>query len=74
MGICNTCYPKRCKCASTIEHTSISSETAGKDGLDAKAIAIRSGKLRPGASDEEFLKLITGPASPEGGVYSNTEW
>ena len=64
-------------CGCTVPHivnNTINSYVAGRDGLDAKAIMIRAGRLREGASDQEFIDAITGPAGAEGGVYTDTEW
>ncbi len=77
MGYCTKCNQIESICGCTNPHivNNINSDIAGRDGLDAKAIAIRSGKLRPGASDQEFIDLITGPAgNSEGGTYTETEW
>lgn len=69
-----------CGCISPriVNQTTINSDAAGRDGLDAKDIAIRTGKLPAGATDNQFIDLITGPQGEPGlngqSQYENTEW
>lgn len=76
MKYCNHCHKieQFCGCSHPQIVNNITSEQAGRDGLDAKAIMIRAGRLREGATDQEFIDAITGPAGAEGGVYTDTEW
>lgn len=57
MKYCNICKNNytNCCCQSTVvSSTTINSDQAGRDGLDAKEIYIRLGVLPEGATDQQF--------------------
>lgn len=69
MRYCNTCNNNytNCCCSSTVvSSTTINSDQAGRDGLDAKDILIRLGKLPTNASDNQFYEEIKGDKGDQG--------
>lgn len=87
MSYCNTCrkYGHYCRCSTVVSNTTINSDQAGRDGLSAYDIAIRTGKFT--GTEAEFIDWNRGEKGDKGdkgdpgepglngdSVYTNTEW
>lgn len=74
--MCNICNQYNCCCNSFVAtNTKIISDQAGRDGLSAKEILIKIGKLPSNASDEDFSNYIKGGTTIENKqIYTKADW